>query len=109
VFHRSSNIHVVASIIADNAVGVDIDVADNIVLRDNIFIGQSESYKEILERQNLDQHVCSTSHIGLQIHTHRDQSVDGLRIEDCSFEGYADLPCEDAIPLQLDGQVSFFC
>lgn len=105
LFHRSSNIHVVASIFADNQVGVDIDRADNIVLRDTTFIGQSPTYQEIFERQNLGRGVCSEPHIGLEIHTHRDQSTSGLQVEDCRFVGYAHLPCDDAVPLRLDETV----
>jgi hypothetical protein len=96
---------VVASVFADNQLGVDIDRADNIVLRDTIFIGLSASYSDILERQNLEQHVCSESHIGLEIHTHRELSRNGLQVEDCTFTGYAHIPCKDVVPLRLDDTV----
>lgn len=95
------------SVFADNAVGIDIDRSEDFVLRNNTFIGQSDSYRRILEQNRLDRHVCSASHVGLEIHTHRDKIIhNGLVVNDCSFTGYAQLPCEDAIPIRMDDKVS---
>ena len=102
-----SNVVVQGGIYADNKFGIDIDRAENIKVDGARVIGESESYRALIERARLSKFVCNAPHRGIELHTRKqDPENEGVLIENVDFSGFDHLPCADAVPFSMDDTVS---
>ena len=106
-FHRSSNIAVIGGIFADSKVAIDIDRAEDIRVVGALIIGESESYRKLMEFKRLDKLVCNSQHVGIELHTWKnDYDNENVVIENVRFSGFSHLPCNDSLPFLMDDTVS---
>ena len=88
--HRCHNILIVNSLVADNHIGIDIDRAEGIEVRNTTIIGESESYR-IMEKRQIVSSVCGRQGtlIGLDLHTWKSNlSLAGANIVDVDFRDF---------------------
>ena len=105
-FHRTSNVTVVGGIFADSKVAIDIDRAEEVRVDGALIIGESESYRKLMESKRLDKFVCFSPHIGIELHTWKnDKNNENVVIENVRFTGFSHLPCNDSLPFQMDDTV----
>jgi len=71
MLHKNHNYVVTDSLFADNNYGVDVDRTDGVVVRNTRIIGESESYRDLMSRQQNVEAVCGINRvlIGLDMHT----------------------------------------
>jgi parallel beta-helix repeat protein len=88
--HRCHNILIENSLVADNHIGIDIDRAEGIDVKNTTIIGESESYR-IMKKRQVVSSVCSRQGnlIGLDLHTWKSNiSLAGANIVDVKFRGF---------------------
>lgn len=88
--HRCHNILIENSVVADNHIGIDIDRAEGIDVKNTTIIGESESYRTMRKRQVVSS-VCSRQGnlIGLDLHTWKSNlSLAGASIVDVDFQDF---------------------
>ena len=88
--HRCQNIRIENSLFADNHVGIDIDRAEGIDVKNITIIAESESYRIMKKRQAVSS-VCSRQGnlIGLDLHTWKSNlSLAGANIMDVDFREF---------------------
>lgn len=76
--------------VADNHIGIDIDRAEGIDVKNTTIIGESESYRAMRKRQIVSS-VCSRQGnlIGLDLHTWKSNlSLAGASIVDVDFQDF---------------------
>lgn len=103
----SRNIIVQGGVFADNKISVDIDRDELTTVDDVTIIGESSSYRQYLARKQQTSQVCSSSHIGLELHTQlKSQKAPPIIIKDLKFSGFSHMNCANAVPITMDGSVS---
>jgi hypothetical protein len=110
VVHRCHNITVANSLFADNYIGIDIDRAEGIEVQKTIIVGESDSYRTLMARQNVEP-ACdprSGDQIGLQLYTWKVNTIlAGAKITDVEFHGFDDTSaCDKVSSVAFDDQVS---
>ena len=108
-FHKCRNIVLVNGLFADNILGVDIDRAEGIEVRDTVIIGQSESFRTLMARQPSAKPPCLLK--GLELHTWKiDYKYAGSQITNVDFSGFGDLvTCQMSYIIHYDYYVSARC
>jgi hypothetical protein len=111
--HKNYNMRVQNSLFADNNIGIDIDRAEGIEVKDTVIIGESESYRRLMKRQNVGP-VCSQRKvIGIDLHTWTIfQGYGGSTLRNIDFEGFSSTACPIPRALNVDDHVrelSRFC
>jgi hypothetical protein len=107
--HRCHNIKVEKSLFADNYVGIDIDRAEGIEVNNTTIIGESNSYRTLMARQNV-QIICSRDGlIGLDLFTWKvNTTFAGAEISNVEFHGFDDIAaCPKVLSISFDSQVKF--
>ena len=106
-FHRTSNVAVIGGLFADSMVAIDIDRSEDVRVDGAVIIGESESYRMLMNSKRLDKFVCYSPHIGIELHTWKnDHNKDNIVIENVRFSGFSHIPCSDAVPFSVDDTVS---
>lgn len=92
--HRVHNFAVVDSIFADNNVAVDVDRAEDIFLENLEIVGESESYRQLMNRENVEW-VCRNQRlIGLELHSWKlHEERGGLTVNNITFSGFTGAFC----------------
>jgi hypothetical protein len=105
--HKNYNILVQNSLFADNNIGIDIDRAEGIEIRDTVIIGESLSYRRLMERQDVGP-VCSQRKVvGIDLHTWTIfQGYGGSTLRNIDFEGFSNTACPIPRALNIDEHVS---
>ena len=105
--HLSKNIRFVRGLFADNGSGLEIDRADNIDILHSKFVGVSQSFKDLMKRQQGVRNVCRQGHvIGLEHHTWKnDPSIDGSFMINLRFTGFTDTGCNNAYAIHVDDRI----
>ena len=107
--HRCHNILITNSIVADNHIGIDIDRAEGIDVKNTTIIGESESYR-IMKKRQVVSSVCSRRGdlIGLDLHTWKSNlSLAGANIVDVEFRDFdRGKNCKTASSISFDKNVS---
>jgi hypothetical protein len=105
--HKNYNILVQNSLFADNNIGIDIDRAEGIEIRDTVIIGESQSYRRLMERQDVGP-VCSQRKVvGIDLHTWTIfQGYGGSNLRNIDFEGFSNTACPIPRALNIDEHVS---
>jgi hypothetical protein len=112
-FHITRNVLVKGGLLADNRVGIDVDRADDIRIRNTEIIGRSNVYEKLATDTGSGISVprfCTleSKAIGLQLHTWKDNpEEDGVTVMNVGFSGFANSICpEDTVPVSMDDTVS---
>lgn len=107
--HRCHNIKVEKSLFADNYVGVDIDRAEGIEINNITIIGESNSYRTLMARQNVTMICARDGLIGLDLYTWKvDTTYAGANISNVEFHGFDDsAACSKVASISFDDQVKF--
>lgn len=105
--HKNYNILIQNSLFADNNIGIDIDRAEGIEVRDSVIIGESDSYRRLMERQEVDR-VCSRNKvIGIDLHTWTIfQGFGGSTLKNIDISGFSNTACPQPRALNMDDHVS---
>ena len=88
--HRCHNILIENSIVADNHIGIDIDRAEGIEVRNTTIIGESESYRIVRNRQDVPS-ICGRQGdmTGLDLHTWKvNLALAGVNVVDVTFKDF---------------------
>ncbi len=88
--HRCHNILIENSIVADNHIGIDIDRAEGIEVRNTTIIGESESYRIMRKLQDVPS-ICSRQGFltGLDLHTWKvNLGLAGVNVVDVTFKDF---------------------
>jgi hypothetical protein len=109
-FHKNYNILVHNSLFADNNIGIDIDRAEGIEISDTVIIGESESYRRLMERQGVGPICYRRKVIGIDLHTWTIfQGHGGSTLRNINFEGFSNTACPMPRALNMDNHVSKPC
>jgi hypothetical protein len=105
--HRSYNIVISNGLFADNNIGVDIDRAEAVVVRDTVIIGESPSYRQLMARQTVGE-VCKQRTLkGLDLHTWKvNTDRNGVKITNVDLSGFKNVACDFASSIHIDDHVS---
>jgi len=105
MLHKNHNYVIEASLFADNDVGVDVDRTDGVIVRNTVVIGESQSYRDLMARQDVDD-VCSHGQlIGIDMHTWtlHDEYGGGARLDNISVSGFDEsVACRFANSIRVD-------
>ena len=105
MLHKNHNYVIEASLFADNSIGVDVDRTDGVIVRDTVIIGESQSYRDLMARQDVVK-VCSHGQlIGIDMHTWtlHDDTGGGATLEDISISGFdGSVSCNFATSIRVD-------
>jgi len=105
--HKTHNIILTGGIFADNTIGVDIDRAQGIQVRDTVIIGESESYQQMMKRQSVQQNCFGQRVVGLDLHSWTlDKDRGGVTLNNVVFSGFTDTQCARSYSIRLDQHVS---
>jgi parallel beta-helix repeat protein len=108
--HRSQNIIVANSLFADNINGIDIDRAEGIEVINCTVIGESDSYRTLMERQPYLSKICdpvTRRRVGIDLHTWKvDDRFAGAKISNVRLQGYNRTTCPIASSIKYDTHVS---
>ena len=106
--HRCHNILIQNSIVADNHIGIDIDRAEGIDVKNTTIIGESESYR-IMKKRQVVSSVCGRRGklVGLDLHTWKSNlSLAGANIMDVKFRDFDRRSnCENTASIAFDENV----
>lgn len=104
--HLSKNIKFNNVLVADNRyIGIDIDRAEGITVKNSRIIGQSRSYTEFIDTQDASDTCAMDRSYGIDLHTWKHMPKnDKVTIEDVTFFGYNN--CLKAYPFHVDDDVS---
>jgi hypothetical protein len=104
--HLSKNIKFNNVLVADNRnIGIDIDRAEGITVKNSRIIGQSRSYTEFIDTQDASDTCAMDRSYGIDLHTWKHMPKnDKVTIEDVTFFGYN--KCLKAYPFHVDDDVS---
>ena len=105
--HKVYNLVIANGLFADNNVGVDIDRAEGIVVRDTVIIGESDSYRNLMARQTVGI-VCRQRELkGLDLHTWKLlKEFGGATIMNVKFSGFGKVACNFPSSIHMDDMVS---
>jgi hypothetical protein len=106
-FHLSRNIKLENALVADNRnIGIDIDRAEGITVKNTKVVGQSNSYTDFMETQDIDNSCAKDSSYGIELHTFRhDPLTTKVTIQDVTFLGYNN--CLKSYAFHMDDDVRF--
>jgi hypothetical protein len=100
-FHLSRNIKFVQGLVADNAIGIDIDRAEGITVSKTQVIGQSQSFANLVATQDVS---GSCESRGIDLHTWKHNSSNAnVAIEDVTLFGFQN--CPKSYPFHIDEDV----
>jgi hypothetical protein len=104
--HKNYNILVKGSVFADNNIGMDVDRAEGIEIEDTIIIGESESYRKLMARQNVGP-VCSSDRlVGVDLHTWTIfKGHGGSKWKNVVFQGFSNTACPMPRAINMDNHV----
>lgn len=107
--HITKNVRLDRATVADSKIGIDIDRADGIVVRDSTVTGESELYRDLFNNQNVKSLCHLGSVFGIDLHTWKHNSDDNssISIENVDFHGFGRSSCLNSVPLRLDSTVSW--
>lgn len=107
--HRVHNFAVVDSLFADNNVGIDVDRAEDIYVENVVIMGESESYRQLMERETVEW-VCRNQRlIGLELHSWKlDEERGGLTVNNITFSGFTGALCRRPHSIFMDRLVRRF-
>ncbi|KAL7555749.1 hypothetical protein ACA910_013059 [Epithemia clementina (nom. ined.)] len=105
-FHLTENVAVVNSIFADNAVAIDLDRAEEIMLTNVTIIGQTDMYQDLVEIGGAPS-LCKFQDelVGMEIHTfvHRAES-NGAVVRNVVFKGFEQGMCARVAHIKFDDE-----
>lgn len=104
-FHNSQDMQVRGGLVADNAIQIDLDRADNIGIGGTKIVGESKRFRSIVESQ--EGLVGSfESLVGIQLHSFTtDETRSGATIRNIRFSGFAGSHYANVALIQVDDKV----
>jgi hypothetical protein len=104
--HRCQNIRVENGLFADNNIGIDLDRAEGIEVKNTEVIGQSPSYESLMARQPGVEPVCNQNQrIGIDLHTwQKEMAFLGAKVSNIKMSGFSlnDTDCATPKSLRFD-------
>ena len=103
--HLSKNIKFNNVLVADNRyIGIDIDRAEGITVKNSRIIGLSRSYTDFMNTQDAGDSCGNDRSYGIDLHSWKNNpDYDKVTIEDVTFIGYKN--CPKAYPLHVDDDI----
>jgi hypothetical protein len=109
VVHRCQNINIANSLFADNSVSIDIDRAEGIEVTNTKIIGESESFRKLLARQDVEI-PCRQNNpdgiVGINLHTwKKEKEWAGAKISNVDMSGFGNVTCAYSASINYDTHV----
>jgi hypothetical protein len=104
--HKCYNIIITNGFFADNNIGVDIDRAQGVVVRDTVIIGESDSYRKLMARQTVAE-VCRQGRLkGLDLFTWKlDKERGAVTVTNVDISGFSNVACDSPSSIHMDDMV----
>ena len=88
VIHRNTNMVLINGLFADNHIGIDLDRATDIQIRDTKIIGESDSYKKLMERQDVASVGRANRIYAIDLHTWKVEDWGAFRLDNIEISGF---------------------
>ena len=88
VIHRNTNIVLINGLFADNHIGIDLDRATDIEIRDTKIIGESDSYKKLMERQDVASVGRANRIYAIDLHTWKTEDWGAFSLDNIDISGF---------------------
>jgi hypothetical protein len=104
--HRVHNFQIKNALVSDNAaIGIDVDRAEAIDIKDTVIIGKSSEYKALMARDSTIAEICNRNRvIGLDMHTWRlrNEESGAVHVSNVDITGFGDIRCRDRWAISMD-------
>ena len=88
MIHRNTNMVFINGLFADNHVGIDLDRATDIEIRDTKIIGESDSYKKLMERQDVANVGRLNRIYAIEVHTWKTEDWGAFYLDNIEISGF---------------------
>lgn len=107
-FHITRNIKVEGALVADNNnIGIAVNRADAITIRDSVIISESTLFGKLIENNYVSPICISGRSQGIDLFTWKNDPSDaGVAIENVKFTGFVNSHCPDSLPFHMNNNVS---
>jgi hypothetical protein len=109
-FHRSTNMGLSNSYFSDNGVNIDMEqtASPPIQLNNLVIVGESDTFRNVVQNQNLDVVCSGQDNIGIETRTWKSEvGGTGSIWQNIQFRNFNHGSCEYVAPISMDYSVSF--